>query len=904
MKRISLFLALTALMVFSFGLVHGQYGGISLDHMDGLYSGDSVLCGTQIGFHMRMTNTSACPINGSTNGFRVWMVGGGLRTPITWGIHTEFDWAAWYDLTGGLVATPFSADGTGSDTVGFGGAKLMGPGVAAGFDEEVWHIFTTVDPSAEGDTLCIDSCYYPPAGQWIWAMPQPCGTYYPTWSGPHCFVIYNIPDQNWKFSDCPTEVVHNTHCEMAQHVLHAYDQDTEDPEPTATFTLLPPSIGQIAPGGDANTIVWSYQPTIQDVCVTYEICIEVDDGMGGPTDICCFLKHFTNEPPTWTLCPYDTFYLAYPNEKCVNVAAVDDCDPLSFGLFGVDPVPGPGAIYYVTQTSALTAEVCFTCDPNDLGLFEFTIFVTDQIDTTFQVITFNQIEKIKWDVVIEKTEKTVQGTHEYVDVSLVGESGEEIGGFDFLIAYDASALNFIMAQAGPLYCPIPEWAEPWTDSVCNWEYFTYRYGAFGNCGNQCPSGLLRVVGIAETNNGPVHPACFVNPPALPLVLFRLDFLVTDDRTFECSYVPIRFFWMDCGDNVLSSVTGDTLWVEKEIFNYVGPKPISHPDCVLGPDGITYYLDITNHYFGWPSYFGMQEDPCIDPTPDSVWDPINEEWLYKNPQRFINFYNGGIDIVCAESLDTRGDINLNGLANEIADAVLYSNYFIYGLGVFHINFDGQVAASDVNADGMVLTVGDLVYQIRIVIGDAQAYPKLAPVEANYVVDKGVVSVDAEMGAALVVVEGDITPTLLAENMDIKYAYNAEENVTRVLVYSFEGNGFSGEFLNANGNVVSIELGSYEGAVVKATEIPANFALNQNYPNPFNPVTTISFNLPVASEYTLTVYNVTGQVVTQFAGEAEAGVVELEWDASTNASGIYFYKLNAGDFSATKKMVLLK
>jgi flagellar hook assembly protein FlgD len=127
---------------------------------------------------------------------------------------------------------------------------------------------------------------------------------------------------------------------------------------------------------------------------------------------------------------------------------------------------------------------------------------------------------------------------------------------------------------------------------------------------------------------------------------------------------------------------------------------------------------------------------------------------------------------------------------------------------------------------------------------------------------------------------------------------------VLVYSFEGNGFSGEFLNANGNVVSIELGSYEGTVVKTTEIPANFALNQNYPNPFNPATTISFNLPVASEYTLTVYNVTGQVVTQFAGEAEAGVVSLEWDASMNASGIYFYKLNAGDFSATKKMVLLK
>jgi hypothetical protein len=200
---------------------------------------------------------------------------------------------------------------------------------------------------------------------------------------------------------------------------------------------------------------------------------------------------------------------------------------------------------------------------------------------------------------------------------------------------------------------------------------------------------------------------------------------------------------------------------------------------------------------------------------------------------------------------------------------------------------------------------LVYQIRIVVSDAPPYPKVTtPVNATYMVDKGVVSVDKLMGAALIVVEGNVTPTLLAENMDIKYAYNAEENVTRVLVCSLEGNGFSGEFLNTNGNVINIELGSYEGAMVKLTEVPTNFALNQNYPNPFNPVTTISFNLPVASEYTLTIYNVTGQVVTQFAGEVEAGVVSIEWDASTNASGMYFYKLNAGDFSATKKMVLLK
>ncbi len=93
-------------------------------------------------------------------------------------------------------------------------------------------------------------------------------------------------------------------------------------------------------------------------------------------------------------------------------------------------------------------------------------------------------------------------------------------------------------------------------------------------------------------------------------------------------------------------------------------------------------------------------------------------------RDIDFFNGGIDIVCADSIDARGDINLNGFGYEIADAVLFSHYFIYGLPVFTINQAGQIAASDANADGLALTVADLVYLIRVVVGDALPYDKIA------------------------------------------------------------------------------------------------------------------------------------------------------------------------------------
>lgn len=89
-----------------------------------------------------------------------------------------------------------------------------------------------------------------------------------------------------------------------------------------------------------------------------------------------------------------------------------------------------------------------------------------------------------------------------------------------------------------------------------------------------------------------------------------------------------------------------------------------------------------------------------------------------------------------------------------------------------------------------------------------------------------------------------------------------------------------------------------------QLPGSFALHQNFPNPFNPATMITFDQPVASTYTLTVYNILGQRVGGFTGSAAAGVVSLQWDAGDNPSGVYFYRLSAGNFTATRKMVVLK
>ncbi len=92
---------------------------------------------------------------------------------------------------------------------------------------------------------------------------------------------------------------------------------------------------------------------------------------------------------------------------------------------------------------------------------------------------------------------------------------------------------------------------------------------------------------------------------------------------------------------------------------------------------------------------------------------------------------------------------------------------------------------------------------------------------------------------------------------------------------------------------------------STEIPDNYNLSQNYPNPFNPSTTIEFAIAEKNNVTLKVYNTQGkEIATLVKGEISAGTYSVHWNASNLASGIYLYSLQAGSFSQTKKLILIK
>lgn len=90
-----------------------------------------------------------------------------------------------------------------------------------------------------------------------------------------------------------------------------------------------------------------------------------------------------------------------------------------------------------------------------------------------------------------------------------------------------------------------------------------------------------------------------------------------------------------------------------------------------------------------------------------------------------------------------------------------------------------------------------------------------------------------------------------------------------------------------------------------EIATTYSLAQNFPNPFNPTTNISFSLPKAGFVNISVYDITGKLVQELVNNnMSAGKYNTTWDADNFASGVYFYKIQSGDFTEMKKMSLIK
>ncbi len=878
MRRNLLTLALSTLIVLSFGLI-ANAGTMNVElsitgpqvFVAPITPGYQGSVGRTSSITLSFKAKSDFQVTGTTLGWRVYSPDASV-TNVTWiDIDSVGAWATAFNL-GGTQLVRRSFDGVLPDSILTGGAALGGGWGPFGALQDIVVGSMTLSNASDGK-LCVDTTFIPPAGKWTAApnnVTPSWGPYSPTG---YCLDLFLPPCIGPAISN-PVASLSVGHCNSTTYDFNATDANVPSALPLV-WSVSAVQCGTASINPSTGVLTWDPG---DDCCgLTQTVTVSVANQCGASSETTVDLVA-TNVAPQIT-CPPNVAVSKGSSNTSPNASVVDPdaCDAKVYSLVSVTPAP----IGTVTVNPA-TGAVTFNADNNDAGPGDrphtVCIAVSDGCAADTCCFTFTVLFTEPFCLLITQNNDpagVIQGT--FTDICIVYDGGSNtVGGFDLLISYDNSVMSLTNVSEGNIYADY------------KWEYFTYRFGPSGNCSGGCPSGKVRIVGLAETNNGAVHPTS--QSLALGDTLACLTFLVSDNRTFECSFAPIRFFWIDCGDNALSSYSGDTLYISSAVYDYVGTGN-------QGPDFDR--ADITGIDQVFPTLTGAPDQCDVSGGPGKP-----------APIRFICFENGGFLIACADSIDARGDVNLNGLANEIADAVVFTQYFIQGLGAFNYNVDGQVAATEINGDGIPLSVADLVYLIRIIVGDALPLPKTTATSALITTTGNVVSTNVELGAALFVFKGETSVDLLAPGMAIKTG--VRDGNTYALVYpNFENSNTlvgieAGQVVRANSGLVSAEVADLNGntLAVATKVIPTSFSLSQNYPNPFNPTTKVAFELPVASTYSLTIYNVAGQKVAEYNGQSEAGKVEMSIDAAKWSSGVYFYKLTAGSFSATKKMALLK
>jgi hypothetical protein len=254
-------------------------------------------------------------------------------------------------------------------------------------------------------------------------------------------------------------------------------------------------------------------------------------------------------------------------------------------------------------------------------------------------------------------------------------------------------------------------------------------------------------------------------------------------------------------------------------------------------------------------------------------------------------NGNTYVVVANGLVTPGDYAANPDGRNTAFQLLVKDMArekgsVENVDFFILHGATDAPAVDILARGVAKLADDLTYT------DMIGY--LSVPAASYTID--------------------ITPGNDDTNVLMSYAADISGLAgSSAVVFA---SGFLAPALNQNGEAFGIFAALADGTVVQFSTVtgidgqisgtnPTGFELSQNYPNPFNPSTNIRFNLPIAVTVKLAVYDIAGrEVKTLFEGKKNAGSYEITFNAADLASGIYFYRLDAGTFTAIKQMVLIK
>ncbi len=451
----------------------------------------------------------------------------------------------------------------------------------------------------------------------------------------------------------------------------------------------------------------------------------------------------------------------------------------------------------------------------------------------------------------------------------INTSSTDIGGFSVCLEYDPALLTFVNLERGQFF----DQPGPFDGSYM-WNYLVWRNN---------PSTVIHKFKLCIMGIGKLYYYGGICLPAGGQGVLYAEFRLSNNELYRCMRTPVIWERLDpqCIVNAFTDCSGNKVYVPSDTMFYnpricdstaLWPKQDVFICCDLSDGGITFKCDV---------------------------DPI-----------------------------VIGDVNANGFSYEIGDAVLFANYFISGISVFSSDpeiRERQIASSDINRDGLTLSIADLVFLLRILAGDAQPLggSKITPLaqSVDLLFDGHLVETNSpvDLGAVLMTFKGKATKLEpIITGLQVKWGVS--EGATKVLVYGMKkGEKISAgtsELVKIYGDVklAKVEAAEYYGIPVDVNIItsfvkPESYLLSQNYPNPFNAGTTIRFATPIDGKVNLKIYNVAGQLVREFSEFKNAGYHSITWDGNNSkgqkvSSGVYLYKLQVGEFTEIRKMTLLK
>jgi photosystem II stability/assembly factor-like uncharacterized protein len=343
--------------------------------------------------------------------------------------------------------------------------------------------------------------------------------------------------------------------------------------------------------------------------------------------------------------------------------------------------------------------------------------------------------------------------------------------------------------------------------------------------------------------------------------------------------------------------GQSKWISIE-----NGLPVRSPWEKLVVDSDYLYATTQNHGI-WKRH--LSDFPATDLSPPQIS-------LYALASPVVNSVRlviGSNELLSAVEMT----VNSEPLTMQHQGDLFFGTYTISSAGNLAVQASGTDLASNITFLNRTYTVSPLTKNVSFsnytLSGDGDGYLILSKADPTQVPPTW-----KQIGSALdLSVTGDHSGLIAGINYRDLFLANSDFDESKIGIYEYQTDHW--EYIGGHGKNGKVSATIHGGKIAvfynpDQTSVPREFSLSQNYPNPFNPTTTLRYNVAAQGKVTMKVYNILGQEVRTLVNAVkEPGYYEVMWDGRSDrgaevSSGMYFYRMEAGKFILTKKMLFIK